>query len=761
MAIERDLDRINNARTLDDIRAVVREYPANAYGNGATLYSGAVGKTSANRHAAEYARLTRSSIIDTTPRGLFLVHEKIALAIKTSAKRIFESQGAGNDLAEKLRDDFLYGDAKAPRDSHTSIFNCLWCEASHDFAASLSGDVKVIAVSANPHRVFAQVEIPTALHNPNVRSLGGVPVESLRATYAERGVDGVLARVQAAYAEEAIRAGALPAPVADPTAAVRRAPGMRFNIGQATARGLGVASAAASLHDGVTAVRHAAQLHDQGNDVGAQSRMVGAVSRNVGGWGGVALGAKIGAAVTSETGPGAFIGAALGGVAGAIAGDQLAAWIDHHRIHQQTDSDGRRWQLDPAQPAQGWTRTVTGDLDRQATVDRGIPVYAKHTVVASPEVADRLNYLASSRAVELALATPPPVRDPFVVPSTPETHRPDNVYEGDWQREPVSGQWSRQVTDSRVGLSMQRFDVETATHEEAVALDRQAQAIVTANIQAMPASTAAHYKAAYDQFGWSRHGEMPAAVDDALAHPERMVASDGHVYTRGDDARWTTPDLLHGHRVAEGNRHVELEATYRRHAEAVTAAVEPLAATPRTQREIYSDAMIEQFCEASRAGDRDAMRSIAKTFATSDVGKEVRAGVSQNMLDRQQALPGRDHPLFQQALHHLDAVDPDVARYRDEAGRERLAGAIAFEATCRRMRSIDAIVPNANGELVATCTNRGADPFSPAATVDPTLAAVQPLDRSFQQLADETQAQVQEQALQQERAQSQSHGMAR
>jgi len=398
MSIERDLDRIIKARTLEEIRVVVREYSAKASGNGAALYSGAVGDLSANSHAAEYAQITRSSIIDTTPRGRFLMHDDVRQAIENSSERIFESWGAGSDLAEKLRDDFLYGDAKAPRDSHISIFNCLWCEASHDFASSLSGDVKVIAVSANPHRVFAQVEIPTALHNPNVRSLGGVPVESLRSTYAERGVEGVLARVQAAYADEAVRAGVLPAPVADPAAAVRRAPGMRFNVGQATTKGLGVASAAVSLHDGVTTVRHAAQLHDQGNDAGAQSRIVGAVSRNVGGWGGVALGAKMGAAVTAESGPGALVGAALGGIAGAVVGDRLAAWIDHRRIHQQTDSDGRRWQFDPAQPAQGWTRTVTGDLDRQATVERGVPVYTRHTVVASPDVADRLNYLAAQQS---------------------------------------------------------------------------------------------------------------------------------------------------------------------------------------------------------------------------------------------------------------------------------------------------------------------------------------------------------------------------
>ena len=144
MGIQRDLDRISNAKTLEDIRAVVREYSAKASGNGAALYSGVIGDVPANRHAVEYARVTQSSIIDSSPRGRFLAHGAVLPAIRSSAERIFESQGVGSDLAAKLRDDFLYGDAKAPRDSYTSIFNCLWCEASHDFAASLTGDVKVM-----------------------------------------------------------------------------------------------------------------------------------------------------------------------------------------------------------------------------------------------------------------------------------------------------------------------------------------------------------------------------------------------------------------------------------------------------------------------------------------------------------------------------------------------------------------------------------------------------------------------------------------
>lgn len=539
----------------------MRAYPATSSGRAAALYSGSVGEKSSNALAIEYARIAPASIIDATPRGQFLANAQVDEAIKSSAKRILQSQGVPDRLAKEIVGAFLYGDANAPAYSPASIQNCLWCEASRDFASSLRGDVKVIAVNANPQRVFAQVEVPTALRNPAVRSLGGVPVELLRETYARHGVEGVLPQVQASYVREASLAGLLSTPAAAPVAGVRRAPGATFHVGQVATKALG---AATTVYDGVASVREAMQLSDRGNDIGAQSHIVGAVARNVGGWGGAALGASTGAALTAETGPGAFLGGAIGGIAVAVAGDRLAAWIDRHRINHQTDERGHRWAFDPAHPAQGWTRRVDGELDAQATVDRGVPIYTSRTLTAAPELADRLNYQASSRAVELALASPPAPVNPYRVASTPEDHRPANVYEGDWQRDARSGRWSRQVTDSHVGLSMQRFGVEIASRERAAALDRQAQDIVAANLETTPIAIATQYKTAYDRFGWSRHGDLPPAVQDAIQHPGRLLASDGHAYTRGDDGRWTTPGALFGRNPAEVGLQHQLDVAYER-----------------------------------------------------------------------------------------------------------------------------------------------------------------------------------------------------
>lgn len=125
---------------------------------------------------------------------------------------------------------------------------------------------------------------------------------------------------------------------------MQRAPAAKLHVAQVATKVLGRAS---TLYDRVASVRKAAQLVEQGNDTGAQSHIVGAVARNVGGWGAAALGASTGAALCAETGPGALLGGAVGG----IAGDKLASWIDQHHINHQTDAEGQRRAFDPAHPA--------------------------------------------------------------------------------------------------------------------------------------------------------------------------------------------------------------------------------------------------------------------------------------------------------------------------------------------------------------------------------------------------------------------------
>lgn len=130
MDLLQDVERIKRAETLHDIQKVVLSYSARPCGDGALLYSGAIGKTHSNSLALEHASRMHSSIIDNTPRGRFLSEKVTNAAIKEASFRIFESQGFGSGLAEKLRDDFLYGDANAPAHSPTSIQNCLWWEST-------------------------------------------------------------------------------------------------------------------------------------------------------------------------------------------------------------------------------------------------------------------------------------------------------------------------------------------------------------------------------------------------------------------------------------------------------------------------------------------------------------------------------------------------------------------------------------------------------------------------------------------------------
>lgn len=59
-------------------------------------------------------------------------------------------------------------------------------EASVRYAQEAEGAIKVFALNANPGRVFMQHELPQLLTNEKVESLNGVPMDELRALYAQR-----------------------------------------------------------------------------------------------------------------------------------------------------------------------------------------------------------------------------------------------------------------------------------------------------------------------------------------------------------------------------------------------------------------------------------------------------------------------------------------------------------------------------------------------------------------------------------------------
>jgi hypothetical protein len=186
------------------------------------------------------------------------------------------------------------------------------------------------------------------------------------------------------------------------------------------------------------------------------------------------------------------------------------------------------------------------------------------------------------------------------------------------------------------------------------------------------------------------------------------------------------------------------------------------AATQKSSARAHADGLIEQYFTALAAGDREGMRAASIGFVDSEVGQQALADSRQRVAERQQQLPGRDHPLFAQAVQHLQRLGPEAAKYSDHADMERIAGTLAYEAQRHRMPAIDEIVPTLDGRLMAAWTHPHSRVLTNHATVDPFIASAQPLEQNFQQLQTETQRQVQEQLQQeQQRQMSRQHGMSR
>jgi len=202
----KQLEEISKAKSLEDIQRIAREFPATANGEGGALYSGKVGATTSHDIVLELSENAHLNIIDNTPRAKFLSDPNVDASIKNRVRSIAVSEGIAPAEAGKFANDFLYGNADVPLNNPTSLKNCVWGRASEEFAQSLRGDIDVVASAASPKRVFGQVEVPTVLNNPNVRSLGGESVANLRHLQANGGTEAVLAKVQ----EPFVRATAEP-----------------------------------------------------------------------------------------------------------------------------------------------------------------------------------------------------------------------------------------------------------------------------------------------------------------------------------------------------------------------------------------------------------------------------------------------------------------------------------------------------------------------------------------------------------------------
>lgn len=300
--------------------------------------------------------------------------------------------------------DWLYHPTRGP-----------WAEASARFVDATMGDVRAIVSDAHPDRVFGATELPRLLANPNVTTIEGIPREALISRQASHGTNAAFEMIAARSYENvgairvatrplgAVQHGVSGQPALDsrayfaqtgvethvprpsvetqllasrmnpPNASVlagrsglealelsdpdrARVP----RIGGA-ARALGIAGLALEAYDGAQTYRTASRLRGEGNDTAAESELIHFGSRSVGGLGGAAIGAGVGGAATSWSGPGMLVGGTVGGVIGVFGGERFAQWTDNRSIYNQQDRSGNTWTFDPDQPQSGWQRSAPVD----------------------------------------------------------------------------------------------------------------------------------------------------------------------------------------------------------------------------------------------------------------------------------------------------------------------------------------------------------------------------------------------------------------
>ena len=572
-------------------------------------------------------------------------------------------------------------------------------------------------------------------------------------------------------------------------------------------KGVGIVGAAATVYDATTTASQTANLLHQGNTVGAQSTVEHFAGRNLGGWTGTAVGAEALGALGIESGPGDVLVAAAGGVGGALAGDRLAAWRDQQRVYTQTDPHGQPWHYDPAKPQQGWTSELPPVPGSGQT--------GMQHLTASPALADRLSYQASSASVELALANPASPRDPYTQPAGPYDARlPDNP---PWKRDPQTQQWSRTYTDAFVERGMSHTTSVPATLGRAAQLDAAAQQTVAENLTNSPHGMAERYQMVYAQRGWQQFGPMPEAVSNALKIPDNTLqASDDKTYTRGADGQWTTPSLFYGRDAATGNVRDELNATYASAQAKVAESLHPVpvetahgasAVTPHAPQEATSppvdeharaeavrgshspgkaheassastpsrlflelSAKISRVSQAMETGDRAAALKEVQHVYASPAWKTAyeRASAKVAQEDQQRAEYRAKHPRDPRDTTHPDhalheGIRQQVISLHTQAGIfptgemiRHLTANVARDARGSGMDRVDQLHFNADRTAVIAEQKSGPhNVMSRIATTNIQQAMQTPPEHAYQQMAQETQRQSQiQQAVQQQIAQS-------
>ncbi len=554
--------------TPDQLRTLAARVNADAMGRLTVLYSGGVGKGAWSTDVIEGMTAAGEDVrvINKSEAAKFMTSEAFNRAIA-------KSHGI---LLSQLEDKNYRGPAKEWLHHPTQG---PWADASARFAELTKGEVRAIVPGADPKRTFGAVELPRVIANPQVTTIEDIPRQTLEKVVAEKGLQPAFEMTVAKSHENVgtLRAaanasgmtikgdnGALlldsrtylhgtPAQARTPTSTaitrsmgdlmgppdpVARAGQVHLQTWQAqialdtgvpplrpaaglsgatVLRGASVVGGIAAFgYEGYTAVRETANLLDQNNLIGAQSRIVRFGVQSAGALTGATLGASAGGALGGA--PGAVIGGLAGGVAGGVAGDKVTDAMDQSRIYTQRGSDGHQWRFDEKQ---GWSRPPRpGEFGPQGppsdlAATAGMTYNSQTRLLhAGPRLADELNYKASSADVELALARAPALKPPFTQPAGPGDAFASQATP--WTRDPDTRQWSRFVADpTQAAMGNPAGSTEQASRERSAELDTAAQTTIAENLTYSRPAIAQRYQDAYDQYGWKQHGLVPAAVTTA------------------------------------------------------------------------------------------------------------------------------------------------------------------------------------------------------------------------------------------------------
>ncbi|WAT13701.1 hypothetical protein OZ429_10995 [Xanthomonas fragariae] len=297
----------------------------------------------------------------------------------------------------------------------------------------------------------------------------------------------------------------------------------------------------ATAADTVITGQRATQFLGQDNPLAAQSELAHFAGRNVGGW----AGGTTAAYALGSTGAGPMVLIAADAYFMSEAGEKAAELLDNRAIYKQTDRDGTQWSFD----GRAWARDGMADTTRD-----GVDNPTATPIIASYEKARELNYQATNAAAALALKDAPAPGDPYRQPAN-ATDRP-SLSTADWKRDAADGHWHRLVKTEVTGANERGTYVqEIALPPRAAELEAQAHAVIARNIANSPGAIAARYELAYHRSGWAADGlPISPAVQQALADPDALTASNGQRYYRNIDGQWTSNGV-----AADGNRALELE----------------------------------------------------------------------------------------------------------------------------------------------------------------------------------------------------------